>query len=68
MLFTEYNCSSVSEWKTGNAALEAQLNTFLIPGRDDDILQRGINAAKSYIETGMPREARRYMRWVGIDT
>ena len=29
---------------------------------------RGINAAKQYIETGMPREARRYMRWVGIDT
>lgn len=29
---------------------------------------KGIGSAKSYIEKNMPTEARRYMRWVGIDT
>lgn len=29
---------------------------------------KGVGAAKKYLEAHMPNEARRYMRWVGIDT
>ena len=29
---------------------------------------RGVGSARKYIESHMPNEARRYMRWVGIDT
>lgn len=29
---------------------------------------KGINSAKKYIESQMPREARLYMRWIGVDT
>ena len=29
---------------------------------------KGINSAKKYIEKNMPAEARRYMRWIGVDT